>query len=62
VPTALATRDEASYTHYDVIFIMTSFATELAPLVLRTYMYVRTDTLPRLMYKDFSAILAVNLS
>jgi len=35
--------------HYDVILIVTSFATELAT---PTIMDVRTDTLPRLIYKD----------
>jgi len=43
--------------HYDVILIVTSFASELPmPTPLWTYecMYVcmYTDTLPRLMYKD----------
>ena len=35
--------------HYDVILIVTSFATELAT---PTVTDVRTDTLPRLIYKD----------
>jgi len=39
---------------------MTSFATELAT---PSFMDVRTDTLPRLVYKDyFSANLRMNLS
>jgi len=42
--------------HYDVILIVKSFATELAtpsvPDVCYVRTYVRTDTLPRLMYKD----------
>jgi len=35
--------------HYDVILIVTSFATELATPSVRT---LRTDTLPRLIYRD----------
>jgi len=35
--------------HYDVILIVTSFATQLAT---PTVTVERTDTLPRLMYKD----------
>jgi len=35
--------------HYDVILIVTSFATELAT---PTVTDERTDTLPRLIYKD----------
>ena len=35
--------------HYNVILIVTSFATELAT---PTVTDVRTDTLPRLIYKD----------
>jgi len=43
-PTALATRN---------VLIMRSFATELAtPSVTDVRTYVRTDTLPRLIYKD----------
>jgi len=38
---------EASYSHYDVFFIMTSFAPRPA---LQTY--EQTDTLPRLIYTD----------
>jgi len=38
--------------HYDVIFIVTSFATQLVtPTVTGEHTYV-TDTLPRLIYKD----------
>jgi len=39
----------SSRSHYDVILIVTSFATELAT---PTVTYVRTDTLPRLIYKE----------
>jgi len=39
--------------HYDVIVIVTSFATELAtPTVTDVRMYVRTDTLRHLIHKD----------
>jgi len=39
--------------HYDVILIVTSFATELAtPTVTEVCTNVRTDTLPRLIYRD----------
>jgi len=39
--------------HYDAILILTSFATELAtPTVTDIRTYGRTDTLPRLIYKD----------
>ena len=40
---------------HDIILIATSFATELARPPLRTYTNVRTrtDTLPRLIYKDY---------
>jgi len=36
--------------HYDVVLIVTSFATELAT---PTVTDVRTNTLPRLIYKDY---------
>jgi len=39
--------------HYDIILIVTSFATELAT---PTVMDVRTHTLPRLLYKDSNAV------
>jgi len=39
--------------HYDVILIVTSSATELVtPTVTDVRTSVRTDTLPRLIYKD----------
>jgi len=38
--------------HYDVILIVTSFATELATPTVTDASSLRTDTLPRLMYKD----------
>ena len=39
--------------HYDVILIVTSFATELAtPTVTDVRTYEHTDTFPRLIYKD----------
>ena len=38
--------------HYDVIFIMTSFATELTTPIVMDDRTLRTDTLPRLVYKD----------
>jgi len=38
--------------HYDVILIVTSFATELAT---PTVTDVRTDTLPRLIYEDIKS-------
>jgi len=42
-PTALTTRDKASYSHYDVILMMTSFASELAtPSVTDERTYGRT--------------------
>ena len=54
---AYGTRGSSS--HYDVIYIVMSFATELAmPTVtdVRTYVTnVRTDTLPRLIYKDYNS-------
>ena len=41
--------------NYDVILIVRTFATELAtPTVTDVRKYVRTDTLPRLIYKDIS--------
>jgi len=40
-------RFRSSHSHYEVILIVTSFATELATPTV-------TDTLPRLIYKDFS--------
>ena len=43
----------ASCYHCDVILIVTSFATQLAtPTVTDVRTYVRTDTLPHLIYKD----------
>jgi len=48
---ALGARSPRS--HYDVILIVTSFATKLATLtVTDVRTYVPTDTLPRLIYKD----------
>jgi len=38
--------------HYDVIFIVTSFATELATPTVMAVRTLRTDTLPRLIYSD----------
>ena len=38
--------------HYDVILITTSFATELATPSVTDERTLRTDTLPRLIYKD----------
>jgi len=39
--------------HSDVTLILTSFATELTtPTVTDVRQYVRTDTVPRLIYKD----------
>jgi len=47
----------ASYYHCDVVLIMTSFAAPLAtPSVTDVRMYVRTDTLPRLIYKDVAFV------
>ena len=46
LPTELA---RSPHSHYDVILIVTSFATELAT---PTVTDVRTDTLPCLIYKD----------
>ena len=47
--------------HYGVILIVTSFATELAtPTVTDVRKYVPTDTLPRLIYKDL--LIAVTLA
>ena len=42
--------------HYDIILNTMSFAIELAmPSVTDERTYVRTDTLPRLIYKDKQA-------
>jgi len=38
--------------HYDVILIITSFATELATPGVMDVRYVCTDTLPCLIYED----------
>jgi len=38
--------------HYDVILIVTSFATELATPSVTDVRTLRTDTLPRLIYRD----------
>jgi len=44
--------------HYDVTLIVTSFAIELAtPTVTDVGTYVRTDTLPRVIYKDMIHII-----
>jgi len=52
--TPLAYGARSPDSHYDVIRIVTSFATELAtPTVTDVRTYV-TDTLPRLIYKDNS--------
>jgi len=47
--TSLAYGVRSTRSHYDAILIVTSFATELAT---PTVTDVRTDTLPRLIYKD----------
>jgi len=39
--------------HYDVVLVVTLFATELA---MRTITDVHTDTLPRLIYRDISPV------
>jgi len=49
----------ASYFHYDVILIVTSFATELATPSVTDVRYVRTDTLPRLVCKEDAIIIAI---
>jgi len=41
------------HSHYDVILIVTSFATELAT---PTVTDIRMDTLPRLIYKDVNVL------
>jgi len=38
--------------HYDVILIVTSFATELGTPTFTDVRTLRTDTLPRLIYRD----------
>jgi len=48
----IAISPQASYCHCNVILIMTSFATDLATPSFTDVRYVRTDTLPRLIYKD----------
>jgi len=58
VPQPVATCRQSPYLHkpaiyhYDVIHIMTSFATELATPSITDVRYVRTNTIPRLIYKD----------
>ena len=47
-----ARNPRASYSHYDVILIVTSFATELATPGVTDERTSRTDTSPRLIYKD----------
>jgi len=43
----------SSRSHYDVTLIVTSSATELATPTVTGVTNVRTDALPRLIYKDF---------
>jgi len=45
------------HSHYDVILIVMSFATELAmPSVTDVQTYIRTDTLQHLIHKDFAGM------
>jgi len=50
----IAISPSAGYCHCDVILIVSSFATELA--CTPTVTDKRTDTLPRLIYKDLRRI------
>ena len=47
-----ANSTRSSRSHYDIIHIVTSFATELATPTIMNVRYVCMDTLPHLIYKD----------